>query len=88
MIAENVAKPSDDGCDDSRLLTMGDLSQQLRVSIRQTRYLKAQGLLPEPIMLGRSERWSAPEIGEWIKARCPSRKAWETMQNGQRGSDS
>ena len=63
--------------DPTELLTAGDLARRLKVSLRQVRYLKAEGLLPEPILLGRSERWGSAEIAEWISAKCPSRETWE-----------
>lgn len=75
MIAEN--KLPDDEHDDSRLLTAGDLARRLRISIRQTRKLKAEGSLPNPIRLGRSIRWRASEIAKWIEVGCPDCKAWE-----------
>ena len=78
MIAENV---TDDGCADATLLTAGDLARRLRVSLRQVRYLKAQGLLPESIMVGRSERWCSSEVTKWIEARCPSREQWEQQRD-------
>ena len=84
MIAENV---TNDGCEDPQLLTQGDLARRLRISIRQTRKLKAEGSLPNAIRLGRSIRWRASEIAQWIEAGCPNRETWETIQNGQRGSD-
>ncbi len=84
MIAENV---TDDGCEDATLLTAGDLAKRLRVSLRQVRKLHSEALVPAPVRLGRSVRWRGSEVGKWIEAGCPSRETWETMRNGQRGSD-
>ena len=76
VIAEN--KPQSDRYDEpTELLTIGDLAKRLRISIRQTRKLKAEGSLPNPIRLGRSIRWRASEIAEWIQANCPCRAVWE-----------
>ncbi len=63
--------------DPAELLTAGDLAKRLRISIRQVRKLHSEALVPAPIRLGRSARWRAGEIGEWIQANCPDRKAWE-----------
>ncbi len=75
MIA--ASEPNTNGCDDPRLLTAGDLAKRLRVSLRQVRKLHSEALLPAPVKLGRSVRWRLSEIGEWIQANCPDRKAWE-----------
>lgn len=75
MIAGN--EHHDDGRENSRLLTVADLSRRLRISIRQTRKLKAEGSLPNPIRLGRSIRWRASEIAAWIEAGCPSCEVWK-----------
>lgn len=72
--------------DPIELLTAGDLARRLRISIRQIRKLHSDALMPAPLRLGRSARWRKMEIGEWLAAGCPDRKAWETMQNGHRGS--
>ena len=79
MIAEN--KLQNDGYDDLELMTASGLARRLKVSLRQVRYLKAQGLLPESIMVGRSERWCSSEVTKWIEARCPSREQWEQQRD-------
>jgi len=81
-----ASEPNDNGCDDPRLLTAGDLAKRLRISIRQVRKLHSEALVPAPLRLGRSARWRGSEVGKWIEAGCPSRATWETMQNGQQGS--
>ncbi|MCH8880537.1 MAG: hypothetical protein IID34_11720 [Planctomycetes bacterium] len=53
------------------------MAKRLRVSLRQVRKLHSEALLPAPVKLGRSVRWRLSEIGEWIQANCPDRKAWE-----------
>lgn len=67
------------------LLTASDLAKRLRISIRQVRKLHSEALMPAPLKLGRSVRWRAAELAEWLSAGAPSRAEWETMQNGQRG---
>ncbi len=73
--------------DPAELLTAGDLARRLRISLRQVWKLHSEALVPAPVRLGRSARWRVSEIAGWIAAGCPSRETWETMQNGQRGSD-
>lgn len=63
--------------DPTELLTAGDLARRLRLSIRMVRKLNSEGSLPNPIRLGRSIRWRASEVAEWIAAGCPDRKARE-----------
>ena len=60
MIAENA--PQDDGHDDLKLLTQGDLARRLRISIRQVRRLDTAGSLPRPLMIGALKRWDPDEI--------------------------
>ena len=73
--------------DPTELLTAGDLARRLRVSLRQVWKLHSEALLPGSIRLGRSKRWRVSEITQWVARGCPDRATWETMQNGQRGSD-
>ena len=75
MIAEN--EPHDNGCDDPGLLTAGDLAKRLRVSLRQVRKLHSEALLPAPLKIGRSIRWRANELAEWLSAGAPNRAEWE-----------
>ncbi len=82
MIA--ASEPHDNGRDDPRLLTAGDLAKRLRISLRQVRKLHSEALVPAPIRLGRSVRWRLSEIGEWIQANCPDRKTWENRPKGAR----
>ena len=79
MIAAN--KLQDDGLEDENLMTAGDLARRLKVSLRQVRYLKAQGLLLESIMVGRSERWCSSEVTKWIAARCPDCETWKQQRD-------
>ncbi|MCH8854296.1 MAG: hypothetical protein IID41_16835 [Planctomycetes bacterium] len=78
MIAEN--KLPDDGCEDPKLLTQGDLARRLKVSLRQIRRLAKLGLLPRPLMIGALKRWDPDEITAWLKHGAPVRSAWEKWQ--------
>ena len=84
MIAQNQHDAGQSPDDSTALMTIGDLAQQLRVSLRQVRRLKSEHSLPEAILLGKSERWSSAEIGEWIAAKCPDRETWEQQRNDER----
>ena len=74
MIAENV---TDDGCEDPKLLTQGDLAKRLRISIRQVRRLDKSGSLPRPLKIGALKRWDPDEITAWLKRGAPVRSEWE-----------
>lgn len=78
MIASNehaIEQPLTDATE--LMMTAGDLARAMRISLRQIRYLKARGLLPEPIMVGRSERWCSSEVTKWILAHCPDGETWK-----------
>ncbi len=81
MIAEN--KPPDDGCEDPKLLTQGDLAKRLRISIRQVRRLDKSGSLPRPLKIGALKRWDPDEITAWLKRGTPERAEWEKQQDAE-----
>ncbi len=81
MIAEN--KPQDDGCEDPKLLTQGDLAKRLRISIRQVRRLDKSGSLPLPLKIGALKRWDPDEIDRWVKAGAPERAMWEKQRDAE-----
>ncbi|HEY7308395.1 MAG TPA: helix-turn-helix domain-containing protein [Gemmataceae bacterium] len=62
------------------LLTAKDLSEVLRVSVRQVRRLVAGESLPAPVYIGRLPRWRETEISAWMQAGCPDRQRWETAR--------
>ena len=64
------------------LLSVHELSAVLRVSGRHVANLRARGMLPAPVRLGRSIRWLLAEIEAWIDAGCPSREQRESMKGG------
>lgn len=35
------------------------------------------GMLPKPVRLGRSVRWSLEELRDWVRAGCPPNERWE-----------
>ena len=74
MIAQNTHETEQSSVDPTELLMVGDLAHRRRISIRQTWKLKAEGSLPKPIRLGRSVRWRASDIAEWVAAGCPVKR--------------
>ena len=60
----------------STLMGVNDVADFLGVSARQVWNLRSQGLLPEPVRLGRSSRWRRAELVAWVDAGCPSRTEW------------
>ena len=55
------------------LLDTTALARELHVSRRHVERLAASGALPDPVRLGRAERWSRETISAWIASGCPSR---------------
>lgn len=55
----------------------------LDVSARHVWALNSSGRMPSAVRLGRSVRWRANEIREWLEAGCPTRERWEQLR-GQR----
>ena len=72
------------------LLSQRDLAERLQVSKRKIQRMDVAGQLPRPIRLGRSVRWRASEIDEWLQGGAPSRRLWEQREaqaRGQREAD-
>lgn len=59
------------------LLTVRNLAALLKVSTRQVWKMTSAGRLPEPVRLGRSVRWRAGDIDEWVRLGCISRNEFE-----------
>src|SRR5579875_1124789 len=65
----------------SRLLTIRDLSDLLRVSVRELWRMRDNGRLPNPIEFGpKNIRWPRDEILAWVEAGCPRRSLWEAIR--------
>jgi len=50
------------------------------VSIASWWRYHAAAKIPNPTKLGGGTFWNAQELGEWVKASCPSREVWETRK--------
>jgi len=59
-----------------------EAAKALGISLRHLHTLNASGRLPRPIRLGRSVRWRADELRDWVDAGCPPRDKWEALHNG------
>ena len=61
-------------------LTAAEVARRLDISERHLWALLSSGRLPRPIRLGRSVRWNAAELREWMQAVAPERSTWEAMR--------
>lgn len=64
---------------DSLLLDAREAATLLGISRSKFLDLDKQGLLPRPIYLGRSVRWSRADLDAWIAAGAPKREEWERI---------
>ncbi len=53
------------------LIPAEEVAAMLGVSERTLWRLLSAGKLPEPVRIGRSTRWRAAEVREWIERGCP-----------------
>ncbi len=53
---------------EDRYLTIQEVSERLKVC-RASIYLWLKKGFPQPLKLGRTSRWSASELDEWLKTR-------------------
>ena len=66
------------------LLKVADVSAMLKVSTRQVWKLVASGRLPPPVPLGRSLRWRAGDIADFIRLGCPGLERFEAARDESR----
>lgn len=61
------------------LITSKEFMQLLGISQAAFFRLRAGGRIgPRSIKLGRSIRWDSAEVQEWIAAKCPNSRVWES----------
>jgi predicted DNA-binding transcriptional regulator AlpA len=65
---------------DTLAASAGALSRRLGVSVRHIRRMHSAQKLPRPVRLGRSVRWPAGEIADWLRAGAPDRERWERVR--------
>ncbi len=58
-----------------------ELAGLLGISVRHLRRMNTAGLLPKPVRFGRSTRWVAETIQQWLRAGSPSRAEWESIES-------
>lgn len=63
--------------EESLAISADQLAELLGISKRHLWSLNTRGKLPRPIRLGRSVRWSLPDVREWLASGAPDRDAWE-----------
>lgn len=63
----------------TKLLNAADVAKVLRVSERTVWRMRDAGRLIEPVRLGRSCRWRAEELTEWMGAGCPGLQEWRIL---------
>jgi predicted DNA-binding transcriptional regulator AlpA len=54
------------------LLDVKAVAAHLSVSVRQVWKFRDAGRIPQPIRLGRSVRWRASDIEQWLADACPA----------------
>jgi prophage regulatory protein len=54
------------------LLTADEVAAMLGVSERTLWRLLSAGKVPQPVRFGRSTRWRAAEVADWIDRGCPT----------------
>ncbi len=52
------------------MMTKSELAAELRISARQIDKLRSMGRLPVAIKIGRSVRWRAADVADFIRAGC------------------
>ena len=60
------------------LISARQVSSILGISARTVWRLRAASQLPRSLEIGKSVRWKAEEIVEWIDAGCPCLDDWES----------
>jgi excisionase family DNA binding protein len=72
--------------DEGRLaLSAAELGRRMGVSLRHVRRMDSAQKLPRPVRLGRSVRWPAAEIDDWLRSGAPDRERWERLRTTRDG---
>ena len=66
------------------LLRADQAARLLNISRSKFYSMHSAGLVPEPIRLVESPRWSIEELTDWIRHGAPSRERWAEMQAQER----
>jgi predicted DNA-binding transcriptional regulator AlpA len=61
------------------LITSSQFHTMLGISQASFFRLRSMGKIgPRPIKLGKSVRWDEVEVKEWIAAKCPNARQWQS----------
>jgi predicted DNA-binding transcriptional regulator AlpA len=66
--------------EENRLLDVKQVAAMLGVSVRSVCSYSDTGRMPKPVQIGRSTRWSAIALRQWVEAGCPP--AWPQATQG------
>jgi predicted DNA-binding transcriptional regulator AlpA len=72
-----VRRPSPD-ITDRLLLRAPGAAALCSISVRTWQAWHANGRVPRPVSMGRSNYWRTDELRAWVAAGCPRRREWET----------
>ncbi len=75
MQKEKTTELTDGQLSQPLLVSIAEVAQMLRASIRTIERMLATGEIPEPVRLRGSRRWRREDIVAWVDAGCPSRNA-------------
>ncbi len=62
------------------LLNTKAVAERLSISPSGVRKLRDSGRILKPLKLGRSVRWDADELDDWIRQGCPPLEKWKTIK--------
>jgi len=68
--------------DESLLLDTKQVAELLGIGERTLWRWSRSGIAPRPIKIGKTVRFSADEIREWVAKGCPREGQWERFKKG------
>lgn len=68
--------------DESLLLDTKQVAELLGIGERTLWRWSRSGIAPRPIKIGKTVRFSADEIREWVAKGCPHERQWEHLKKG------
>ncbi len=68
--------------DEHLLLDTKQVAELLGIGERTLWAWSRSGIAPRPIKIGRTVRFSADEIREWVAKGCPHERQWEHLKKG------
>jgi predicted DNA-binding transcriptional regulator AlpA len=78
---------SDDPSITPLLLDGPGVTAQLSIGLNKFHGMIRSGRFPvQPIRLGKSVRYRAADVAEWVSAGCPNSTKWQAMRAGKAGA--